>query len=1153
MNNPNPIKYSDLIQPDDSIQNLISQLKELVGEYDAAKQKIQGAAADVVKSIQGVSGASEEQRKTIQLATEQSEKLVAEYRDVTSAQWKVTQAFAEAAAAKKESTQIDKLITQINTSAEGSYNKLSAQYRLNKIRLNEMSAAERAGTEAGRQLEAETNAIYQKMKDLQEATGKHQLNVGNYADAAKGLNMELRSLVQQMAYLKSQGQQNSDEYKNMSARAGQLKDALMDANSEVKAMASDTRGLDTIMGAAGAASGGIAAVTGAMNVFGVSSQSAAEAQKTLGGAITMVSGLTAIQNALQKESNLMTGIRVLQTKAATKAENLDTAAKSKNIVVTTAATAAQKLFNLVAAANPYVLLAIALVTVVGALIAFTAGASKAAKEQKRLNDVMAAHLTYLEKIASESVRISNERITQIKNELDVAKARNASIEETRRLEDELYQERVKAHNKMMGYYGEELANLDANRARLMQLERTLTELQTAQASGQKKIRIDVDLDGKIEKVKVDEAIEAVQGQIDNLNRSVQVAVDLKTEGADISKERAIQLAQRIRESEQIAKAELDAQRQTQDAQLALIGDSYKKASEILKANAERRIEDIKIRLQQETTLTVKARKELNAQILLIQEQYERDLQDLRSTYAARDVAVRRESQDIIIALMAEGADKQREELRIGYERQIEDLQTALATNRDLTETEIDEMYNQMILLGQQYRKELAKLNEEITVDQLQADAARLQLRLDGMREDSQEYIDLQIELLQKQRDIELAQNAQLAEDVRQNDADINAKWDAVILKQTAELTSKRALMILDSQQALAASELALIDQNERQKTQFQLRMERERLQKILELDAAAGYKMTETERKTMENTVKAIEKESKKLPYNNLYELLGIGLDSDQQSALNTAIGSIKESISSIIDSWTAAADAAVDAANKQVESAQKVLDAQIAAREAGYANDVATAQKELDLAKKTQAEATKEKEKAQKAQSAIDTLTQASSLVTASANIWSALGSFPPLAVAAIATMWSSFALAKVKAAQVTKTEQYAEGTVELLQGGSHASGHDIDLGRKPDGTRRRAEGGEYFAVINRRNSRRYGRIIPDVINAFNNGTFAEKYQRANAAMGGYAVNMGTDVSGLEKDVAAIRKQGLRQQYIDGDGNTVIVYKNMTRKILKN
>lgn len=1160
MDNPNPIYYRDLITPDDSITNLIDQLDELVSKYDGMKSKIQGAAAEIAKGLQGVSGATEEQRKAIQLATEQSDKLVAEYRDVTTASWKATQAFAEATAAKKESAQIDKLITQINTSAEGSYNRLSAQYRLNKIRLNEMSLAERQGTEAGKALEAETNAIYEEMKRLQEATGKHQLNVGNYADAAKGLKMELTSLIQQMAYLKTQGETNSEEYQQMASRAAELKDAMIDANTEVKNMSSDTAQLDATMGAASAASGGMNAVTGTMALMGQTSETASDAQKNLGAAIGIVSGLTAVQNALQKESNVMTGIRVLQTKAATKAEQLDTAAKKKNIVATTGATVAQKIFNAVAAANPYVLLAIALITVVGALVALAAGANRAAKEQTKLNRATAAQLDYMEQYAKSATRENNERIQQLQNELDVAKARKASLAETQKLEDEIYQERVKAHDKQMEIYAEQVAGVDANRAKLEQLQKTLLELQQAQAAGKNHLRVDVDLDGNVERVKIDKAIDAVQGQIDNYGRSVQIAVDLQTEGADIAKERAVQLAQRRSDAQAAAKTETDVLRAEQDARLALIRDSYKREQQQLAENNKRQIEDIKTRLRTESNLTKKARQSLNDQMKLINQKYYQDLEDLQNKYLAINLAAQRETEDLRIALMADGAEKQRLELETTYKRRINDLQTALATEKDLTETQRDEILKQIELSGEQYRKELAKLNEEITIDQLNAQAAAIQLRLDATRDGSQEQVDLSIELLKKQRDIELAENAQLAEDVRQSEAAINAKWDAVILKQTAELTQKRALYLLDAQQELAASEFALLDKNERQKTQFQLQQEKERLQKILELDAAAGLKMTDEERKTIQNTIAAIEKESKRLPYNNMYELLGIGLDSDQQSALNTAIDSVKESISSLVDSWNQAADAALNAANAQVDAAQKTLDAEIEARNAGYANDVETAQKELALAKKTQEQATKDKEKAQKAQLAIDSITQASSLITASANIWSALGGIPyvgpALAVAAIATMWATFAAAKVKAVQVSKqqTEQYGDGTVELLQGGSHASGNDIDLGTKRDGTRRRAEGGEFFAVINKRNSRRFRDVIPDVINSFNNGTFADRYQRANAAMAGYAVGMigggTTDVSGLERDVAAIRKQGDQIQYVDGQGNTVIRYKNLTRKI---
>ena len=1159
MDNPNPIYYKDLVTPDDSIKTLIEQLGNLIKTYDEAKGKIQGAAAAIAQGMENVASATEDERKQIQLASEQSDKLVKQYRDVTTKQWEATQAFAEAAKAKKESAQIDKLVTQINTSAEGSYNRLSAQYRLNKIRLNELSAEQRATVPEYKALETETRNMYEEMKRLQELTGKHQLNVGNYADAAKGLRTELMSLTNQMAYLKAQGQTNTQEYRDMANRAGQLKDAMMDARSEVNNMASDTQQLDTTMGATSAASGGMAAVAGTLNLIGVNSETASDAQKNLGTTIGIVSGLTAVQNALQKESALMTGIRVLQTKALTKAQNLQTASTKANTVAIKGATVAQRIFNAVAAANPYVLLAMALITVVGALVAFAAGSDKSAKEQSKLNGQIAAGLDYMEEYAKSVTRVNNERADALQRELDIAKARNASVAEQQKIEDAIYNERVAAHDKQMKIYADEIANEDIYRQKLDTLRKTLYELQKAQAAGKNKLSVDVDLDGHVERVHIDKAIDAVQGQIDNYGRAVEISTTLRTEGADIAKERAVELAQRRQAAQQAAKTETDILRKSNDVRIALIKDSYTRERITQKLAAQRQIEDIQTRLKTESNLTKKARKALNDQIKAIEIKLQRDLVDIQNKYSALNTAVMRETEDIQIALMAEGAEKQREQLRVSYQRQMNDITTALANERDLTVKQREEMYKQYLLLGDQYAKEMGELNAQIAIDQMNRDADAIQLRLDAVREGSQEEIDLQIELLKKQRDIELAENAQMAADVRQSEADINRKWDEIILRQTTEMTQQRGLMLLDMQQELAASEFDLLNKNERQKTQFQLQMERERLQKILELNKTAGVKLTAEQVATIENQIAAIDKVSKKTPFNNLYEVLGIGLDDDQQSALNEAIGTTVEAINGVIDAWLQEAEAAVTAANARVEAAQSALDAEIEARNNGYANNVVQAQKELELEKQSQQKAIEEKQKAQKAQLAIDTITQASSLITASANIWSSLSGIPVvgvgLAVAALATMWGSFLASKAKAAQVTK-ESYGDGTVELLQGGSHASGNDIDLGMTKDGKNRRAEGGEYFAIINKRNSRRFGSIIPDVINSFNDGTFADKYQRANSDMAGVALAMvgsnGTDVSALERGVDAIRKQGERTRFVDGDGNTIEIYKNVTRKILK-
>ena len=269
------------------------------------------------------------------------------------------------------------------------------------------------------------------------------------------------------------------------------------------------------------------------------------------------------------------------------------------------------------------------------------------------------------------------------------------------------------------------------------------------------------------------------------------------------------------------------------------------------------------------------------------------------------------------------------------------------------------------------------------------------------------------------------------------------------------------------------------------------------------------------------------------------------------QDAYQFAIGQVQ----AYMDKRVEMAQQQVEQANNEVHVAQQALTAEIEAKNAGYASNVELARKELAMAKDNQKKALDEQAKAQKQQLAMQTLTQASDLISASAKIWAQLGF--PWAIPAIAVMWGSFAASKIKAMQAVKggTEKYGEGTVELLDGGSHQSGNDIDLGRKKDGTRRRAEGGEYFAIINKRSSRKYRSLIPDIVNALNNGTFAEKYMHAFPSADAIAVNVagrGTDISGLSSDVRRIREQGERRTYTDAQGNVVMTYKNLTRRIVR-
>lgn len=1152
MDNPNPLKYSDLVKEDNSITTLISQLEELGKVYDEQKAKIQGAAQAVRQSLQGVAGATDEQRKAIEIATQRSDELVKMYRDINTRSWQTTELLNLEKQAKKEKAQIDKLVTEIINSEEGSYKRLSAQYRLNKIRLDELAGSTRANSRAARELEAETKAIYEEMDRLQRATGKHQLNVGNYAEAAKDLRVELRSLTAQMAYLRTQGQGNTEEYQQMAQRAATLKQGMKGATAEIAHMGSATKELDAVMGAASAAGGGFAVFTGMTALLGEKDKEVLEAQKKLQAAIAITNGLRAIQQNLLKSSSLMAGIRLLQMKAAIKAEQLDTAAKTKNIIATKASVVAQKAFNVVANANPYVLLATALLTVVGAFALFSSGAGKAAEKQKELNEYTLKALEYQELYAQRLNITFNEWSVKIQGELEVAKAQGRSIEEIRVLEDKLQALRLSAWKVRKENSLNEYNDLQRNRKELARQEDILRKFEEQKVEGVTKVVVE----GVPGWTSIEKAIEIIQGRIDISKKKIEIGVSLKTEEQDIKKQAELLAAQRKKEDQQRAKTERDTLSATNKMRIELVQESYEKQRKTIDETYEKQVADIRYRLQTETNLTLKTRKALNEQIELLAEKHNRDLEDLELSRAKKLLDISRQVEDAQLAAMADGQEKERLQLDRTYQRRIEDLKIRLNTERGLTVEEREAINKQIEATEREYGQAILIQDSEFRVQRLKAEADAIQLRLDAVEEGSQEEIDLTIARLNKEREIELEENSQLAKEVRQSEADINAKYDAEILRTTSDLQRARAELILKQQEDLQTSELDLMNANARQKERLSLELEKKRLQMMLELNKTASKKLTAEELKAIENTIAAINKKIASLPYNNFYELLGIGLDDEQQGALDAALSSIKDNIDSIIDSYTKAAEAAVASAEKQVSAAQSYLEEQIALREEGYANSVDTAQKELANAKKNREKALREQEKAQKAQLLLDTALQASSLVTATANIWKAFTTLGPFgigaAIAAIATMWGSFAASKIKAAQVTKSsaseEKYAEGTVELLQGGSHASGHDIDLGTKPNGTRRRAEGGEFFAVINKRNSRKFRSVIPDVINAFNDGSFAEKYMAVNSAgvSFGYA---GTDVSRLERDVNAIRQQGEQSRTVE-NGVTIIQYKNLTRKI---
>lgn len=1215
--NNNPIKYSDLISPDNSITDLIKQLDELSDTYTNALKNIKAEAIQLAEILKKVSGATEDGRKTTKKAADDAERLARAQRDLAFAESENAKKLAELKLAQQEANQINKLIVKINQSAEGSYNRLSAQYSLNKIYLNNMTKAERENTEEGRKLVAQTKEIYEEMKRLQEATGKFQLNVGNYTEASDAI----------IAYgdkLKETLGLNSAFGESLLAlgRGGAESKAVFTAIGDgAKALGKTLLGLlsnPVFLAIAGIAAAGAAFKwwydynAGLVEATRLTQQFTGKSGDDLKAFRNEVQAVADSFNADFRETLIATnalskqfGISANEALQLVKdgflaggdanGEFLDTL-KEYPAYFKEAGISADQF--------------VAIVTQTNKMGIFSDKGVDAIKEANlRLREMTTATAAALDGIGISSEQVQKDLQTGTKTTFDVIQDVSAKLAE---LPDNAATVGA-AIADIFGGPGEDaglqylrtLKDISTNMDEVKGKAGVLAQLQEEQLQSQ--IELQNALSGLFDatggnfetlttqaKVFVNQGLTAIiKGVIDVVNYLIElynesvliraiwngIVAGFKTTFdtlgnlfgffIDIVKATGTALKGAFTlDFDEVKKGLADyaaAYGNLVKAQVKDITENFQEGLD----GMQKKIKPLTIPVSVGDTPTPQTdNKPVTTQNPTVKPRGKSDAEKAAEQQAKKieaaykkNLEATRKLQDAQLQLETDEWAKRRQQTQYQYSRQIEDLQHQLQTEKDLNETGRQAINATITALEQQQTEALLKIEQDRQLQELALQKESIELRLQAVKEGSEQEKQLRMQLLENERQTALLQNQQKPTGQQQDAAAINASFDAKGAGIADEYLQAQ-LQIFDQQQALAQSEFDLLRNSEARKTQFRLQAEKERLQKVLELNQQAANKLSDVEVQTIQNTIKKIDQEIEQSKGEergtDIYGLFGLNLDDDQKEAINTSMQYALDALNTFTAARVAAADAAVEQADKEVSAAQSALDAELEARANGYANNVVQAQKELDLAKKNQEKALKEQQKAQKQQAAIQTLQQIGNMVTATALIWSQLGF--PFAIPAIAVMWASFAASKIKAAQLAKqtggtgeTETYGDGTVELLEGGSHQSGNDIDLGTKPDGTRRRAEGGEFFAVINKRSSRRFRKIIPDVINSLNNGTFAHKYLKSYSDGDGLTLNVtgqSPDLRNLSDDVREIKEQNRRRVYVDGDGNTIESYKNLKRKI---
>jgi flagellar basal body-associated protein FliL len=296
----------------------------------------------------------------------------------------------------------------------------------------------------------------------------------------------------------------------------------------------------------------------------------AEAQRKLQSAIAITTGLQALQNALQKESALMMGINKLRMLAAAAAQRAYAAA-------TRDAEAAQAVFNKVAKSNIYVWLASVILTVVGAIAAFTRGSKEQKEETRKVNEELKTQLEYLRQLDEMYSALGEKAIKDAQYQLDRAKASGKSTEEIRKYEDELFNARLanlekleeelgysrKEHNRLQWEYEHQLQEYEDGVRRMAEnagkVPDIVTQISQAALDEQKK------------------HLDETKGILDEFEK-------LYDERKNLQNEQAEREAQRRREDEEASKraAEQAAKRWRENAQA--IRDANKALIEVSTAD-----------------------------------------------------------------------------------------------------------------------------------------------------------------------------------------------------------------------------------------------------------------------------------------------------------------------------------------------------------------------------------------------------------------------------------------------------------------------------------------------------------------------------------------------------------------------------------------
>lgn len=683
--------------------------------------------------------------------------------------------------------QVKKQITS-QKEANGSLVAMRAELSKTTAEYDRLSKAEREGAK-GKALQDHINELTTALKEAEQGTQRFQRNVGNYEGAMEPVKQQLRELTEQLINMKAAGMDSTPEFQNMMDKASQLKDAMSDVTQQINVYASDTAQLDVAVQ-------GISSLVNMYTIWqsvskgvGIETEALDKTMNAIMGTMAVLNSLQQIQNALQKQSALVKGIDAAKTWLQNTALGAHMAAMTASTAATGGATVATWAWNAALYANPLMWLIGIIVAAVAAVYGlikafsfFTSGSEKRKEALKKEAEALEELHTLNEKAVEMAAARGASQEEQMKMTINNLKAEQDAwerhFEKIAKEYDEDDDEYKEALDRKKKAHEDFIASLDDGLIHLTKIQTEQREWERKEALGEYEYK------RTLIKEQTKQQIELAK-QLLKYNKITKAEYDALV--ADLNKLQTRKIAE-------VDKAESDAAKKAEESRKKAAADAAKSAADAAKKRRE----------QEQKR----------------QEEYEKEFQ---------------KGQDALLEIIKEGLDKQLKVEQLSYERQLKALKEKIAKYQSQSEYDVKmrtAIQQQIEALELSHSRKVEEFQWSEKERQIKIQEELLQSKLDLIKVNSQEEVELRTQILAEQHTLELqALDKRLADELL-----TQSQYDALKLALEQKYQQDRAAIEEEAEQSRINRQRAELE-NEIARMEY--------AQSERELRQAEGYQMDE--------------------------------------------------------------------------------------------------------------------------------------------------------------------------------------------------------------------------------------------------------------------------------------------------------------------